>query len=118
MRTGCYHVPMNVTPELIAIVAVGVALLAFLWRLSRDVARLERDLRQEMSDLRQDMRGLERDMQGMGERFSRDLQDVSERFSGDMRELGERVARLEGIVETNNALLRVLVTERHPEVAG
>ena len=100
MRAGCYHVPMNVTPELIAIVAVGVALFAFLWRLSRDVARLKRDLRQEM-------RSLEREMQGMGERFSR-----------DMRELGERVARLEGIVETNNALLRVLVAERHPEAAG
>ena len=100
MRAGCYHVHMNVTPELVAIVAVGVALFAFLWRLSRDVARLERDLRQ-------DMRNLERDMQGMSERFSR-----------DMRELGERVARLEGIVETNNALLRVLVTERHPEAAG
>ena len=46
------------------------------------------------------------------------MQGMNERSSHDMRELGERVARLEGIVETNNALLRVLVTERHPEVAG
>ena len=100
VRAECYHVPVNVTPELIAVVAVGVALFAFLWRLSRDVARLERDLRQ-------DMRSLERDMQGMGERFSR-----------DMRGLGERAARLEGAVETNNALLRALVTGRHSEAAG
>jgi len=122
VRAGCYHVPMNVTPELIAIVAVGVALFAFLWRLSRDVARLERDLRQEMRSLEREMQGMGerfgRELRGMDERLSRELREMGERFSRDMRELGERVARLEGIVETNNALLRVLVAERHPEAAG
>ena len=90
---------MDATPELIAIVAVGAALFGFLWRLSRDVARLERELRQ-------DVRGLERDMHAMGERSHVEI-----------RGLGERVARLEGAVETNNALLRALVAARPPEAA-
>ena len=120
---------MNVTPELVAVVAVGVASLTFgvalftlLWRLSRDVARLERDLRQEMRGLEREVRamgeGLKLDMQRMGEKFSRDLRGTDERINRDARELGERVARLEGAVETNSALLRVLVAERQPEAAG
>ena len=104
MRTGCYHVPMNVTPELIAIVAVGVASLAFLWRLSRDMARLERDLRQDMRGLERDMQGMgerfSRELRGMDERFSRELREVEERFSRELREMGERVSRdIQGMSE-------------------
>lgn len=96
---ACYHARMDLTPELIAIVTVGVALFGFLWRLSRDVARLERELRQEV-------RGLERDMQDMGGRLQQEIHG-----------LGERAARLEGAVEANSALLRVLLADRRPEAA-
>lgn len=120
-RAACYHARMDLTPELIAIVTVGVALFAFLWRLSRDVARLERELRQEV-------RGLERDMQDMGARFEREMQDMGSRSERDMQSmggrlqqeihgLGERVARLEGAVEANSALLRALLADRRPEAA-
>ena len=101
---------MNLTPELIAIAAVGVALFGFLWRLSRDVARLERELRQ-------DMRSLERCMRDTSERLDHDIRGTGERFNEEMRALGERVARLEGAVETNNGLLSALVAGRQPEAA-
>ena len=36
---------MNVTPELVGIIGFGPAIVAFLWRLSRDMRLLERDMR-------------------------------------------------------------------------
>ena len=36
---------MNVTPELVGIIGFGLAIVAFLWRLSRDMRSLERDTR-------------------------------------------------------------------------
>lgn len=109
-ETACYHARMDLTPELIAIVTVGVALFGFLWRLSRDVARLERELRQ-------DVRGLERDMRDRGARSERDMQDMGGRLQQEIHGLGERAARLEGAVEANSALLRALLADRRPEAA-
>lgn len=84
---------MNTSPELIGIVVFGLAVVGFLWRLSRD------------------MRVLERDMRNMSDRFSKDLRNLGERTARDSKELGERVARLEGLLEG----LRDAVTGRQPE---
>lgn len=131
-RAACYHARMDLTPELIAIVTVGVALFAFLWRLSRDVARLERELRQEVRGLERDMQDMgarferemqdmgsrsERDMQSMGGRLRQEMQDMGGRLQQEIHGLGERVARLEGAVEANSALLRALLADRRPEAA-
>ena len=84
---------MNTSPELIGIVVFGLAVVGFLWRLSRDVRTIERDMR-DMSD-----------------RFSKDLRNLGERTARDSKELGERVARLEGLLEG----LRDAITGRRPE---
>ena len=36
---------MDITPELIGIIGFGLAIVAFLWCLSRDMRSLERDMR-------------------------------------------------------------------------
>lgn len=105
---------MNATPELIAIVAVGAALFGFLWRLSRDVARVERELRRDMHAMGE---RLYREIRNGDERLRREIHDGDERSHVEIRGLGERVARLEGAVETNNALLRTLAAARPPEAA-
>ena len=84
---------MNTSPELIGIVVFGLAVVGFLWRLSRD------------------MRALERDMRDMSDRFSKDLRNLGERTARDSKELGERVARLEGLLEG----LRDAITGRRLE---
>ena len=95
---------MNTSPELIGIVVFGLAVVGFLWRLSRDMRTLERDMR-DMSDRFSD------DLRNLGERTARDSRELGERTGRDSKELGERVARLEGLLEG----LRDAVTGRRPE---
>ena len=95
---------MNTSPELIGIVVFGLAVVGFLWRLSRDMRTLERDMR-DMSNRFSD------DLRNLGERTARDSRELGERTGRDSKELGERVARLEGLLEG----LRDAITGRRPE---
>lgn len=95
---------MNTSPELIGIVVFGLAVVGFLWRLSRDMRTLERDMR-DMSNRFSD------DLRNLGERTARDSRELGERTARDSKELGERVARLEGLLEG----LRDAITGRRPE---
>lgn len=58
---------MTWSPELIAILALQVAVAGFLWSLHRDVRGLDRDLRRDVGDLRERMARLE----GLFEGFAR-----------------------------------------------
>lgn len=95
---------MNTSPELIGIVVFGLAVVGFLWRLSRDMRVLERDMR-NMSDR------FSKDLRNLGERTARDSRELGERTARDSKELGERVARLEGLLEG----LRDAIAGRRPE---
>ena len=95
---------MNTSPELIGIVVFGLAVVGFLWRLSRDMRALERDMR-DMSDR------FSNDLRALAERTARDSKELGERTARDSKELGERVARLEGLLEG----LRDAITGRQPE---
>lgn len=57
------------TPELIGIIALGVAMLAFLWNIQRDIA------------------GIHRDMAGLRERMAR-IEGLFEGFTGRQPESG------------------------------
>ena len=73
------------SPELIAIVAVGVSLGAVMLAAMRG---LRSDLRSEMSDLRSDLRSEMSDLRS-------EVRDVR----SDVGDLRERMARLEGLFE-------------------
>ena len=117
---------MNTSPELIGIVVFGLAVVGFLWRLSRDMRALERDMRDMSDRFSNDLRALAertardskelgertaRDSKELGERTARDSKELGERTARDSKELGERVARLEGLLEG----LRDAITGRQPE---
>ena len=106
---------MNTSPELIGIVVFGLAVVGFLWRLSRDMRTLERDMRDMSDRFSDDLRNLgertARDSRELGERTGRDSRELGERTARDSKELGERVARLEGLLEG----LRDAITGRRPE---
>ena len=65
---------MNVSLELIAIVALWVTTMGFLWSLHRDMGNLRKDVGKDMADLRQE-------------------------FGRDTADLRERMARMEGLLE-------------------
>ena len=68
---------MSANYELIAIIAIGVTLIGFMWNLHRDMSSLNRD----MSNLNRDISNLRSDV-------TRQIAD-----------LRERMARLEGLFE-------------------
>ena len=86
--------------EAIAIVAVGVTLLAVLVPLMlalnhgvrSEVADLRREMQGELANVRSDMTDLRREMQGELANVRSDIADVRR----DLQALGERVARIEG----------------------
>ena len=57
---------MDVSLELIAIVALWVTTMGFLWSLHRDMGNLRKDVGKDMADLRQE--------------FGRDIADLRERM--------------------------------------
>ena len=65
------------TPEMVAIIGVGIALAGIILYSSRDTSRALADIREEVADLR------------------KEIADVRK----DMAELRERMARLEGLFE-------------------
>ena len=65
---------MIISPELIAIGILGVALVSFGWKVSSDIRQ---EFKQEIQHVRDDMADLR----------------------GDFSDLGERMARLEGLFE-------------------
>ncbi len=61
------------TPELIGTLAVGIAILGFLWNLHRELRRDVADIRHDVADLRERMARLE----GLFEGFTRQPQGES-----------------------------------------
>ena len=79
------------TPEMIAILAVGAALAGLVWQSQRG---LRADLRAEMRDMRAELVGR---MDGIESRMDR-IESRMERMEGRLAELGDRVSRIEGIL--------------------
>ncbi len=72
------------TPEMIAILGVGIALAGIILHAKRDTNRALADIRKEMANIRMEMTDLRKE-----------IADVRK----DMAELRERMARLEGLFE-------------------
>lgn len=75
---------VKVSPEMVGIAGVWLAMLAFLWNVSLSMNELHAD----MSDLRVDMSDLRVDMS-----------DLRTELKGDIAYLNERMARVEGLLE-------------------
>ena len=112
------------SPELIAILAVGVALAGVVLAGRRDGAAGQRALREEMHDLREEMR---KEMHDLREEMRKEMRDLREDMHGrfaavedrlaavdrGQAELRERLARLEGLLDG----LREAVAGRRTEAA-
>ena len=86
------------TPEMIAILAVGAALAGLMWQGQRG---LRADLRADQQNLRAEllgrMDGLESRMDGLESRMDR-IEGRMDRIEGRLTELGDRVSRIEGML--------------------
>ena len=71
---------MGMAADTIGFMAVGMAVLAFLWALHRELGALREDMNRDIGALRQEMR---RDIGGLRE---------------DMSDLRDRVSRVEGML--------------------
>ena len=78
---------MGMAADTIGFMAVGVAILAFLWTLHREIGALRQDMNREIGALRQEMH------RDMGE-MRRDIGDLRQ----DMSDLSDRVSRVEGML--------------------
>ena len=73
------------TPEMIGIVAIGVALLAFMWNLHRDMAGIHRDI----AGIHRDITGTHREIADLRERMAR-IEGLFEGFVGRAPEGGSQ----------------------------
>ena len=78
---------MEMAADTIGFMAVGMAVLAFLWNLHRDIGALRQDMNRDIGALRQDMN---RDIQSV----NRDIGALRE----DMSDIRDRVSRVEGML--------------------
>lgn len=79
--------PDPMTPEMIAILAVGAALAGLVWQSQRSLRVEMRDLRAELSER----------MDRIESRMDR-IEIRMERMEGRLAELGDRVSRIEGML--------------------
>ncbi len=93
------------TPEMIAILAVGVSLAGASIALGGLVWQSHRALRTDLSaglrDAKEDRDKLRADLCGRMDRMEGRMRDQSERIAsieGVLREQGERIARIEGVL--------------------
>ena len=79
------------TPEMIAILAVGAALAGLIWQGLRS---LRADFRAEQQGLRAEQQSLRAEQQQM----RAELTGRMDRIEGRLTELGDRVSRIEGML--------------------
>ena len=79
---------MIISPELIAIGILGVALVSLGWKVSSDIRQ---EFKQEIQHVREDVASVRGEVAGV----RGDVADVR----GDVADLRERMARLEGLFE-------------------
>jgi len=72
------------TPEMIAIIGVGIALAGIILHSSRDTSRALVDIREEVADLRKEIADVRKDMAELRERMAR-LEGLFEGFTGRKR---------------------------------
>ena len=80
--------------DTIGFMAVGVAILAFLWTLHREIGALRQEMNRDIGALRQEMH------RDMGE-MRRDMGEMRRDIGGlrqDMSDLSDRVSRVEGVL--------------------
>lgn len=75
----------NVSLELIAIVALWVTTMGFLWSLHRDMGNLRKDVGKDMGNLRKDV--------------GKDMANLRQEFGRDIADLRERMVRVESLLE-------------------
>ncbi len=97
------------SPELIAILTVGIGLCALIYQTSRSLRldvrndisqlRLEMDLlRQEMDQLRQEMDQLRQEVKDDINQLRQELEQLRQEIRMDLGHITERVARIEGML--------------------
>ena len=95
------------SPELIAILGVGVALAALMFHVLRRMEeRIRQDMQRSEERMRQDMQGSEKrmrqDVQGSEERMESRFTSHDGRFTSletRVSDIGERMAKVEGLLE-------------------
>ena len=117
----CATLP-GVSGEIIAIIAVGIALGGLGWRA---VARLDRRIDRAEDARRADMQKMEEtrraDMQRIEETRRADMQEMGETRREDMREIGSRMDRIEerlSRVEHGQAKLEGLLEGLRDSITG
>ena len=93
---------MGMAADTIGFMAVGVAVLAFLWTLHREIGALRQEMHRDIGGLREDMN---RDIGGLREDMNRDIgalrQEMRRDIGGlreDVSDLRDRVSRVEGML--------------------
>ena len=62
---------MEMAADTIGFMAVGMAVLAFLWNLHRDIGALRQDMNRDIQDMNRDIGALREDMSDIRDRVSR-----------------------------------------------
>lgn len=93
----------SMSPEIITMLGVGVAIVAFLWR---TMTGMEQRLDKRIDRLESKVDGLAKDHGSLAgeiaetrERFIGELAETRASLAGELAEIRERMARLEGLFE-------------------
>ena len=78
---------MGMTADTIGFMAVGVAVLAFLWTLHREIGALRQEMHRDLGEMHRNIGALREDM-------NRDIGGLRK----DMSDLRDRVSRVEGML--------------------
>ena len=91
------------SPEIITMLGVGVAIVAFLWR---TMTGMEQRLDKRIDRLESKVDGLAKDYESLAGELAEtrgglagELAEIRESLAGEMAEIRERMARLEGLFE-------------------
>ena len=100
----------SMSPEIVTMLGVGVAIVAFLWRtmtsmeqrLDKRIDRLE----SKVDGLAKDHGSLAGELAELRASFAGELAELRGSFAGELAEIRERMARLEGLFGDSSAGIR------------
>ena len=89
---------MGMAADTIGFMAVGVAVLAFLWTLHREIGALRHEMHRDLGEMHRNIGALRQDMNrdigALRQDMNRDIGGLRE----DMSDLRDRVSRVEGML--------------------
>ena len=71
MHLGLEKIDMGMAADTIGFMAVGMAVLAFLWTLHREIGALRQEMHRDIGEMHRDIGGLRKDMSDLRDRVSR-----------------------------------------------